>query len=136
MLDKILRGISITDLPNDDLRWIAEDCGIETCVALLLNFPGISLYIAGVQSEKVENITPENLPNEDMQLVAEKCGLEIARQLLKKFGQTIIYVPRISTTAWARSYIRSHYSGQNAKRLASTFGVSERYIYKCIKGQD
>jgi hypothetical protein len=136
MLNKILAELKIEDFSfSEDLRWIAEDCGLAAATALLLCFgKGITLYIPGFDEDKLPDVQAENLPNDDMKLVAEKCGIEIARSLIEKFSQTAVYVPRIETTAWAKEYIRSHYTHKNAKRLAQAFGVSDRFIYKCIKG--
>jgi hypothetical protein len=138
MLKELLAEMKIEDFSfSEDLRWIAEDCGLAAAAALLLHFgKGISLYIPGPHEEDLETVKPDALPNDDMKLVAEKCGPEVARRLIDKFAQTIIYVPRIETTTWARSYIQAHYNGKNAKRLAATFGVSERYIYKCVSKRE
>jgi hypothetical protein len=124
--------IKIEDMPNEDLRWIAEDCGLQTASALLLHFgKGINLYIPKFEPENWEKVKIENLPNDDMRLVAEKCGLSTTRKLLEKFPQMIVYIPRLETTQWARNYAKQNYDGSNAKRLAAALGVSERYIYKC-----
>jgi hypothetical protein len=125
-------NIKIEDMPNEDLRWIAEDCGLAAASALLLHFgKGITLYIPKFEPEDWKKVSIENLPNDDMRLVAEKCGLDITRHLLEKFPQSVVYIPRLETTQWARNYAKKNYDGSNAKRLAAALGVSERYIYKC-----
>jgi hypothetical protein len=124
--------IKIEDMPNEDLRWIAEDCGLQVAAALLLHFgKGITLYIPKFELEDWKKVRIEDLPNDDMRLVAEKCGLATTQKLLEKFPQMIVYIPRLETTQWARNYAKQNYDGTNAKRLAAVLGVSERYIYKC-----
>jgi hypothetical protein len=125
--------ITNNDMPNEDLRWIADDCGLAIASLLLSHFgKGITLYIPKFVPGDWSKVTLENLPNDDMRLVGETCGVETAKKLMEKFPQSIIYVPRIETTPWARAYIRKHYDGSNAKRLAAALGVSDRYIYKCM----
>jgi hypothetical protein len=134
MNDLLLEGIRAEDMPNEDLQIIAADCGISVAVALLLNFgKGITLYVPHFEPEAWDKVKIEELPNDDMQLVAEKCSMSVVRKLVENFEQAVLYVPRLENSSWARLYILKGYDGHNAKRLATTLGVSERYVYKCLK---
>lgn len=33
------------DLPGDELKWIADECGLETALKLALQFGGLQLYV-------------------------------------------------------------------------------------------
>jgi hypothetical protein len=126
--------ITINDMPNEDLRWIAEDCGILMASSLLVHFgKGISIYIPKFEPDDWKNIRIQDLPTDDMRLVAEKCGIELVQKLIKNFNQLRIYIPRLETTQWAKNYIKKTYNGSNAKRIATDLGVSERFIYLCIR---
>lgn len=121
-------------MPNEDLKWVAEDCGVDVASALLSSFgSGITLYIPGPSHEGEKKIKIEDMPNDDMKLVAEKCGIKIARRLIDNFSQCLIYIPRMENTPWVREQIRKRYNGHNARRLACFFETSERFIYKCMK---
>ena len=39
------KQVGIEDMPNEDMRLVAELCGLEVAVALLRNMSGISIYI-------------------------------------------------------------------------------------------
>jgi hypothetical protein len=128
--------ITVDDMPTDDLKWIAEDCGLPMASALLFHFgKGISIYIPSFKPIDWKKIIIDTLPNDDMKLVAEKCGIQIVRKLIENFPQSVIYFPRLETTKWAINYIQKHYNGSNAKRLAAALGVSDRFIYKCMQSQ-
>ena len=51
MKDKLPDGLTIGDMPNADMRLVAEACGVETAVKLLTELPGIHISIpkAGVR---------------------------------------------------------------------------------------
>lgn len=40
-----LNNITDEDMPNNDLRLVAESCGIEIAIRLLEELPGISIFI-------------------------------------------------------------------------------------------
>lgn len=43
--EDILKEITINDLPNLDLRIIANACGLETALKLMCNAPGVRFYV-------------------------------------------------------------------------------------------
>ncbi|MDD3149916.1 MAG: Mor transcription activator family protein [Candidatus Gastranaerophilales bacterium] len=47
MQEKWLKDIKPDDMPTDNLRLIADACGVETAVNLIENLAGISVYIPG-----------------------------------------------------------------------------------------
>jgi len=47
MQDKWIEDIRPEDMPTENLRLIADTCGVKTAVKLIENIPGISLYISG-----------------------------------------------------------------------------------------
>jgi Mor family transcriptional regulator len=40
-----MKEIAIEDMPNNDLRLVAESCGIEVAVSLMENMSGIAIYV-------------------------------------------------------------------------------------------
>jgi hypothetical protein len=125
--------LTAQDMPTDDLRWIAEECGIETASALLKHFgKGIVLYIPRFKPVDWKKVSAADMVNDDLRLILENCGMETVKKLVECMPQSSIYIPRLETTKWARNYVRKHYDGSNAKRLATMLGVSDRYIYKCM----
>jgi hypothetical protein len=129
----IFKNMKIEDMPTEDLRWMAEDFGIDVIAQLFLHFgKGITIYIPKFEPKNWQAIKIDDLPSDDMKLVAEKCGISIVKKLTMGFPQYRFYIPRIETTEWAKKYIRNTYNGSNAKRIASDLGVSERFVYKSI----
>ena len=51
MKEKLPINITIDDMPNADMKLVAETCGVETAVKLLTELPGIQINIpkAGVR---------------------------------------------------------------------------------------
>lgn len=41
----VYRDVTAEDMPNEDMRLVADLCGIETAMSLLHNLDGISIYI-------------------------------------------------------------------------------------------
>lgn len=44
-LDKIIEEITIDDMPSDDMRYLAEQIGVETVSKMLNIVPGCTFYI-------------------------------------------------------------------------------------------
>jgi hypothetical protein len=131
MIDELLNKLKPEDMPNDDLRWIAADCGIDVAIRLIRTFGhGIFIYVPQFSCENWNKVKPEDLPNEDMRLVARFCGIEVAKALLQHFQVAHIYIPQLETTEWAKRFIKETYDGRNAKLLAIMLGTSDRFIYK------
>ena len=92
------KNITPEDMPNDDLRLVAEVCGIETVISLLKNLPGTNLYIpssgyAFLMEQKIRNEFNEGIsPNR----LAIEYGTSVQkiREILKK--KDIIKVTTIS----------------------------------------
>lgn len=40
------KGLQADDMPTDDLRLIAERCGVDVAIKLMEHLPGIQLYIS------------------------------------------------------------------------------------------
>lgn len=44
-MKELKNEIKIEDLPNKDMRLVAESCGVEVALSLLKHMSGVSLYI-------------------------------------------------------------------------------------------
>ena len=76
-------------------------------------------------------VTPEDLEG-DIGLVAEQCGIDVAVNLVMKVGGTQLSVPKYALKRAAIRYIRAHYDGTNAKKLAMATGMTERFVYDAV----
>lgn len=45
MKEEALNGLTIEDMPNADMKLVAECCGIEIALKLLTSLPGISISV-------------------------------------------------------------------------------------------
>ncbi len=44
------KQMGIEDMPNQDMRLVAELCGLDVAISLLRNMSGVSIYIPKVES--------------------------------------------------------------------------------------
>ncbi len=79
-----------------------------------------------------DSLTPDDLPNDTLLHIAETCGIDVARALLVHCAGMRIDVPMRPKRDAAKRFIEIHYDGHNAKRLASSIGVSEAFVYKVL----
>lgn len=95
---KILKNLRPEDMPNDDLKFIAEVCGIETAIALLKNVPGTNIYIPSsgysfLMEQKIKNefnngISPNRLA------VEYGTSVQKIREILKR--KDVVKVTKIT----------------------------------------
>ncbi len=79
-------------------------------------------------------LTPTDLPG-DLGEIAADCNMEFARYLVEMWGGAMIYIPTLSKLKKAKrdQLILRDYNGANVGKLASTFGVSRRYVNKVVR---
>ncbi len=81
-------------------------------------------------------INIEDMPNNDMKLVAESCGIEVAVMLLQYLSGIQLNIPKFGFKKIIDRYILENYDGHNAQDLAMKLDVSQRYVYKILKGNN
>ena len=64
---------------------------------------------------------------------AEMIGVENLIRLSEAYGGTSIYIPKIDDMLKNAAIIRE-FDGGNIKQLARKYGVSERTVYRLVKG--
>ncbi len=79
-------------------------------------------------------LTPMDLPG-DLGEIASDCNMEFARYLVEMWGGAMIYIPTLSKLKKAKrdQLILRDYNGANVGKLASSFGVSRRYVNKVVR---
>ncbi len=67
---------------------------------------------------------------------AEMIGVENLIRLSEAYGGTSIYIPKIDDMLKSRknAAIIREFDGGNIKQLARKYGVSERTVYRLVKG--
>ncbi|MEJ5227213.1 Mor transcription activator family protein [Thermodesulfovibrio sp.] len=68
-----------------------------------------------------------------LSLIADTCGEEVCVILATRMTKLSIYISERFLTEAKRRYILKYYTGHNARQLARTLGVSERFVYETVK---
>lgn len=71
-----LLDLKPNDMPNNDLKLVAENCGVETAIKLLEHMPGISIYIP--KPERTDLVKKYIIKNFDG---STECAKRIALEL-------------------------------------------------------
>lgn len=124
-------NLRVEDLPNEDLRWLAEDIGLETVLLLMRSFRGIDLYVPSKEGFSIPT-TIEEMPNSSMAIVARDCGVPVAVSLLRNAPGTRFHLPFPASCAWAKRWVRKNFDGKNALELAVALGVSSHFVYEIV----
>jgi Mor family transcriptional regulator len=53
MLEELMSAITEADLPNEDMRLIAERCGLDVAVKILQELPGVAFFVPKNGFQKV-----------------------------------------------------------------------------------
>lgn len=72
-----LSQLTVEDMPNEEMRWVAEDCGLDVAIEMIRHLRGIRVYVPNIEFEILPGV-PEEMPNDEMCLVAEMCGVGTA----------------------------------------------------------
>lgn len=65
----------------------------------------------------------------DMKLIADRCGIDVLKSLLSGVPKIHVYMSEKPIVEAQRRYIAKNYRQGNAKEIAATLGVSERFVY-------
>jgi hypothetical protein len=117
-------------MPNQEMRWVAEDCGLDVAIEMIRRLRGVKIYVPN-RKPCADIEVPADMPNDDIRVVAEYCGMDVANKLLGNMGGCFISIPRQGP--WCTRFILKHYNGKNVSRLALHLGVSANYVYKVIR---
>ncbi len=69
----------------------------------------------------------------DAKLIASQCGLDVLLRLWENLLGLNLYLSGRPIQEAQRRYIQKFYNGKNAKELAITLGVSDRFVYDVLK---
>lgn len=124
--DCVIHDVHIDDMPNSDMRMVAEFCGLETALVLLKELPGVKLII------------PKCGPGlsvvlKGMQIVYDKCGQTVADALLRELPGIALNIPKFGFKYIVVRYIRKNYRPGDARLLALQCCVTERFVYTVMK---
>ena len=85
-----------------------------------------------VMPEYMDGLTIDDLPNEGLQYLAQVAGMETAKKVLTHCAGMRFDIPIRPCRKAAKRYIEIHYNGNNARQLARTLGMSERFVYQVL----
>jgi len=70
--------LTIEDLPNEDMVFVANACGLEVAIKLLKDLPGLAINIPKTGMRKLVNkYVCENYSGHNAKELALECGLSI-----------------------------------------------------------
>ena len=113
--------IKLFDLPADlippQLQKIADDCGQQTALVLLLNYPGVHIHIPTIAIAEHK--------------LAELLGMEDYTQLCRLYGGGNISVPRAAKAYRSlrnQGILRDFSKGSSQSAIALKVGLTERQV--------
>jgi Mor family transcriptional regulator len=127
-----LNELTIDDIKSEHLRAIAESCGLKDAISLLLNVPGIEIYVPKITTTVTEK---DIAKNPSMKIVAEFCGYGVAARLIMHRAElitTVVYIPKDAFRIVKKRYILKNFNGSNITELALRCGVSDRYVQQIV----
>lgn len=77
-MESLCRELTISDMPNEDLKIVAEFCGVEIALKLLRELPGISINIPKFGLQKISKLREyiyQNLCKKSIKRIALDTGL-------------------------------------------------------------
>jgi hypothetical protein len=114
--------IEYEDLPNDDLKIIAGECGIEIARDFMRYFRGTVLYIP----QKVLCLSPS------LKQMLAVFGRRELSNIIDKVGGMKVLVPKNFSQSFVRRYVSDNFNGNNIAELAMDLGLSHRSIYNAL----
>ena len=84
-----------------------------------------------------KDVRLEDIQNEGMLELAELIGLEGMLKIVDYYSGGNLYVPKMENllSGVRDRRIREEYNGENSKRLAVKYGVSESYLWRIVKNE-
>jgi Mor family transcriptional regulator len=131
-MNEWVNELTIEDIQSEHMRAVAESCGIKDAISLMLNIPGIEIYVPKITTAVTEK---EIATNACMRMVAERCGYGVAARLIMRRSELIspvIYIPKNGFSIIRKKFILKRFTGSNAMELALQCGVSDRYIQSIV----
>jgi len=77
MIRDWLKNLTIADMPNDDMKLVAEQCGMEVAIILLEKLNGIIIYIPKIAADKrfIKKYVNENYDGRNAKNLAVEIGV-------------------------------------------------------------
>ena len=113
--------LTYEDLPNGDLKLIAQECDLETAICMLKNLPGVAVYVNNI-----------SMDSDGMRLIIDRCGEDVASKLQSKISGMTIVIPKSPPRRLILKYIHENWNGSNVKSLAIEIGISERTVFNML----
>lgn len=114
--------IDYDDLPNGDMKYVADECGMDVAIELLKTCAGMNLYI------------PYDGNSSAVVFLQYNIGNKMSDLFIHRLAGMTISVPKIPA-AIIRKVIRANYDGSNANFLAKQLNICERTVYNYLKGE-
>jgi hypothetical protein len=131
-MNEWINELRIEDIQSEHMRAVAESCGIKDAISLMLNVPGIEIYVPKI----IGAVTEKDIAaNPYMKIVAERCGYGIAARLIMHRADlisTVIYIPKNGFVITRKKFILKNFTGSNATELALKCGVSDRHVQMMV----
>lgn len=92
----------------------------------------MALFNPDENLEWLKQIPKEDLEkylSKDIRMIYEACGMDVLVTLWKNLGGLQFYLSTAPLNELKKIYARKHYNGDNAKELAITLGVTDRFIF-------
>jgi hypothetical protein len=136
MNERLLSHLTVQDMPNIDMKWVAEDCGLTTAILLLSRLHGIEIYVPRKLPTNERKRSCIKMPNDDLILVAKACGRSVAVALMDKFRGQRLRIPRLGPSA-KKKIIAVYYDAakNNQKWLCLELGISLASFYRYINSK-
>jgi|GEM_PF-2691042 len=120
------------------------ECGVDILLSLLEHLPKIRIYVS--PRNLADDVRPQDLctlskrkaeksMSAGMFFIYKHCGAKTLQALLEHFPGIMIYVGPGMLNQARGEYIQRAWTGNNAKEIAITLGVSEQYVYEMMQKQ-
>ncbi|MDQ7799539.1 MAG: Mor transcription activator family protein [Candidatus Edwardsbacteria bacterium] len=76
ILKEVIGDVKLEDMPNGDMKMVAEYCGVDTAVQLMSQMGGLTIYIpTGIYKAKVEQYVRRNWRKIETKRLALACNV-------------------------------------------------------------
>lgn len=78
--EKAVNEMTVEDMPTEDMRNVAEDCGLDVAIILLKKMCNVNIYIPGQKRYKkvIEKFVIKNFNSTNAKLLAQACNISLA----------------------------------------------------------
>lgn len=117
--------IEYDDLPNDELKFIYDECGAKTARDFMKYFAGMVVYIP----TRIVSVTPS------IDMMWQIFGKDETQRIIQCVGGMKVYIPVNMSTEFVDQYVKKNIGRKSVIEIANDLGMSIRTIYKSLKRQ-